>query len=1156
MNKKTVKRILMRGGLAVLSTSLALVGAYLLTPAKTRVINLGGNTFVNPHNDEQDTYFNTFVNRLKNASDADSEETIPGLKASFEGFELTWGGLVEGSNTPKNDIKLGGDIFFSMDCIDNIKFTADLDVNYNGKNIDLAVGYVESDFYLAIKDFKIKNTSVDRETLVDTIRELFFDPENEEGLGVYVDPGDLFNGFLGSETVTNLINSLGEKDDEEEVPEFTTKMNFSINEQTNEEQTVITDTINIVKEKYDRNETLVDTEDFISIKLGLVRNPETNVVDLSYVDLGTISINDFTIKGKINITVDESIKVLRLDDENYQGKKRTGFVEVLNYVGWAHKLLNFLQTRKIGLELEANIGNETQTLANVQAKVDVDLANFIPDLTKLVLDSSIFEKEETEDTNEEKTTAQVVEDILGKLYLGVDVDVYGPEISGNRSKASLGIHYADNVGYIALNEGVDEHGVDNTVMRAKVETETINDIIAKIPAMKDAVMSEAEADEEKANELFDFVTSSELVTAIKDGRYDGILDVLKTLRNDNSTVTLGLDLSSLGFGSDAEIEIVLDSNMNEDSRVLNVSANNIELGSARLDLNLKTKPYSASSIENAVANSDKYDNLRYLPSIFDQVTTILQEKQAGFKITGSVKDAQGLGLDLNGWGEFDYGTKFGYGQLNINQYKELKNGNPKLYTTHDIKLDVDNKSSDKSANNAKFTYGQNDGIKGKFTVQTVLDIIDVVKEFINDSKDDERFTKFIDPILDLLGVSYIGNAIEDTDYVRFATNEVVKQIKESADGSYVKIVINGDIMSLEDDLEIRINYKGTGDNRQIDSLSVPGLEYKDKTIVLKLQLQDYQGVGSPVPTTGDFIDFSQIKVLLDFGLNTTKQGYYKLSGKLSVGIGSFSALKYDLDFHVVVKGKKTYVYGTIPELQKFLGLTNNYLTMQSATSEFAFEPDSNASGNDIGGYFHIMRTEKTKATIFSKVKTTGYYYKTDSKNFIDSDNHATNLLYYLLTDMLNIYSSEVKLIANKIGESNDSTDKPANIENLFKNGGFNYTHQNGSNKHEWDIGINLGELLNTSVLGVINFGLTGLEASNGKGYLKDLSVDMNIISFLKVSAEFSLDNAGSTATDWTSTIQSKYNTLLNRYNNLSASNKNDFNNNYFNQPLKAWTFSL
>ena len=659
MNKKTVKRILMRGGLAVLSSSLALVGAYLLTPARTRVVNLGGNTYVKPHDDEQESYFNTFVNRVKNASDADSDETIPGLKASFEGFELTWGGLVEGSNTPKNDIKLGGDIYFSMNCIDNIKFTADLDVNYNGKNIDLALGYVESDFYLAVKDFRIKNTSVDRETLVDTIRELFFDPENEEGLGIYVDPGDLFNGFLGSETFTNLLGSLGSKDESEEPSEYTTKMNFTIDEQTNEEQTAITDTINIVKEKYDSKEVLVDTENFISIELGLVRNPETNVVDLSYVDLGTISINDFTIKGKINITVDENIKVYRLDDENYQGKQRGEFVEVLNYVGWAHKLLNFLQTRKIGLELDANIGNETQTLANVQAKVDVDLANFIPDLTKLVLDSSIFEKDDTEEETEEKTTAQVVEDILGKLYLGVDVDVYGPEISGNRSKASLGIHYADNVGYIALNEGVDEHGVDNTVMRAKVETETINDIIAKIPAMKDAVMNEADADEEKANELFDFVTSSELVTAIKDGRYDGILDVLKTLRNDNSTVTLGLDLSSLGFGDNAEIVIVLDSNLNEDSRVLNVTASNIELGSARLDLNLKTKPYSATSIENAVANSDKYDNLRYLPSVFDQVTTILQEKQAGFKITGSVKDAQGLGLDLNGWGEFDYDTRIG-----------------------------------------------------------------------------------------------------------------------------------------------------------------------------------------------------------------------------------------------------------------------------------------------------------------------------------------------------------------------------------------------------------------------------------------------------------------------------------------------------------------
>ena len=153
MNKKTVKKVLLRGGLTTISFSLALVGAYLLTPSKTRVVNLGGNSnFIRPNTDDDETYFNKFVNRLKNASDADSEETIPGLKASFEGFELTWGGLQENSSALKNDIKIGGDIYFSMDCIDNIKFTADLDVNYNGKNIDLALGYV----FLILKSLTAK----------------------------------------------------------------------------------------------------------------------------------------------------------------------------------------------------------------------------------------------------------------------------------------------------------------------------------------------------------------------------------------------------------------------------------------------------------------------------------------------------------------------------------------------------------------------------------------------------------------------------------------------------------------------------------------------------------------------------------------------------------------------------------------------------------------------------------------------------------------------------------------------------------------------------------------------------------------------------------------------------------------------------------------
>ena len=1147
MNKSKIKRNIIRGALITVSFSAALVSAYFITPSKTKIINLGGGNFINPALDDGISYFDTFINRFKAAADADSEEEIPGLKASFEGFELTWGGLNSESSTPKNDIKLAGDIFFSMDCLENMKFTADLDVDYNGKNIDLGIGYVDSDFYLAVKDFKIKNTGVNRETLVSTIHSLFFDSTNEEGLGITVELGDIINGFIGSETFNNLLSNLGSS---EESDEYVTKTNFSIDEETNDTKTAIVDTIKVFKEKYDQNETLVDTEDFLSIELGLVRNEETDVVDLSYVDLGTISINDFTIKGKINFTVDESIKILGLDDENYQGVKRTGFVEIINYVGWADKLLNFLQTRKIGVELDVALANESQTLATVDATADVDLANFLPDLSKLVLDATIFDSQEEVEENE-KTTEDIVSEVLGKLYLGLDVDVYGPELeSEEKSKASLGLHYADNVGYITLNEGVDNLGVDNTVMRAKVSTQTINDIIAKIPEMKEAIVGEE--NEEKSNELFDFVTSSELVSAIKDGRYDGILDVLKTIKNDEDTITLGLDLSTLGFGNNAKIEIVLDDSDDADARVLNVAASNIELGSMDLDLNLKTKPFSDTKIESVVANSDKYDDLSYLPSIFDQASAILQSKQAGFNITGSVKDDQGLGIDIDGWGEFDYGTKFGYGQLSFKQYKELKNNVPQLYDTHVIKLDVDNKSEDKRANNARFTYGKNDGIKGKLTVQTVLDIVDVVKTFIDENKNDERFTKFVDPILDLLGVSYIGNAISDKDYVRFATNSVIKQIKESSSGEYVEIVINGEIMSLEDDLRIRINYKGTGTNRQLDSLSVPGLAYKDKTIILSLQLKDYENIGSPVPNTNDYIDFSQIKVLLDFGLNTTKQGYYKLSGNLSVGVGSFNALSYTLDFHVLVKGNKTYVYGKIPKLDKLLLLTN-LVGVDEAYSEFVFEPDSSVSGNEIGGYFHIFRTEIKKAGLFTSGSKKGYYYKSESKNFIKVD----NLLYYLLTDMLAIYSNETKIIVNKVTEDDSSSGKPLDIENIFKDGGFSYSHVDNSTNHKWDIDINLGALLNTSVLGVINVDLTGVEsASDGKGYLKNLSVNMAILSLLKVSASFTLDNAGSNVQDWTSSIQSSYNAIVNRYNNLSASNKTDFNNNYLNQPLKSWTFSL
>ena len=1107
MDKKKIRRNILRVGTGFIAFAGTLVGGYVLTPNKVRTIKFDLNTDDDHVNN--DTYFNRFLSHVKNAADVDSEETISGMTASFEGFELTWG---EQDGLVKNDIKLDGDIQFKMNNLNDLSFTIDLDLDYNGKDLDLAVGFVDRNIYFALKDLKLKSTVNEdpnlnyTQQILETLHNLYFNPEYEGGLGISMDLDGLLNGLLGSLDLSSLMSGMGDT-------------SFSITEDVVGDDVVDTIAISMSKNVEQEDDSFVKENNDITIKIGF----EQETANLKYIDLGTISIAGFTIKGRINCSIVENLKIYPLDSDLYPGKKRDGFVEVISYISWADKLLNFLQSRKLGLELNASLSLDGKTasdpsskLADISANVDLNLENLFDLSNKTIDENTSFEQEKTNENEE----GGLIADLLNKVAFGVDLSVKGQE---DREYANLGVHYKDNVGYLSLNEETEE----KAVMRAKISTSTVSSVLAKVPTLIETIGGDE--NKEKTNELFSFITSSELVTAIKDGRYDGILDVLETLRNDNKTITLGLNLSSLGLGENAKVTLVLDASNDANARVLNLDVNGVELGTANLDLSLKTKEYSDVRINQVIANKDRYDDLNYLPSVFDQVSSILDSKQAGFTLTGSVKDSDNLGLNIDGWGQFDYGNKFGYGQLNLDQYKTSPSS---IYAKHVIKLDVDNSGETYADRNVKFTYGENDGIKGKFTIQTITDIIDLVKTFIDENGSNDRFTKFVDPLLETFGVSYIGDVISSKDYVRFASSEVIKEIKEY-NNEYIQITINGGIMSLDEDLVLRINFSGSGENRTIAGISLPGLTVKGKTIRLALNIKDFDAnKKTPVNMKYTFMDFSQIKVLLEFGINTTMQNYYHLTADVKVNAISIFNISVTLDFHIYVDGVNTKVYGVIEDVPYVLAVSNDALT--DVKSELVFEPDSNASGNDIGGYFHILRTEVHKG-LFSRT-TEKYYYRSTSKNFINSD----NLVRYLVVDMLDIKSGLAdSILSNDTSGGNKAAPKYEECLNKFQ-----YNESNTS----WDIGLNLEALTGMSFLGDLDLTITGKTVS-GKGYLSTVKAGLKIYSVVSINADIKLLNAGSSAADWGSTNETKYNNIVNIYNNMSSSKKTSFDTQYLNKPL-------
>lgn len=1141
----------------------AIVSAYLLTPNKTTTINL--NDGINSADDGEieltESYLDRFVNHIKDSADANSEDEISGLKASLNNLTLSWGTTL-GEN-PKNTIALNGDLLFKMANLNDIQFTLDLDANYNGKDLKLGICYVSQTVYFALKDLRLKSSYIKTQELLDTLYNLFFNADNAQGLGMTVDIDNFLNEKIANIDFGELLGKLSSENK---------STSFSVETIENKVNKEVTFNINLDITEYDittmfnelnqEEETIKTPKNVTKNVIKVVINSET--LGLKKVDLNNyseekgknvgITFGDFNIKGVLECETIPGLQILGFDHEDYEGYQAgKTFTEIINFKSWAYDILDLLQSRKVGFELSANMtldATETKPasrLMGLDASVNVDFSELF-DLTGKKIGVKDNEDEPQQQLGSRRYTRDLslnAQDILDKVLdsvkLGVNVSITGQEVDEDNKYveyANLGVNYSNQTAYIALNETDD----NKAVMRAKATTATLNNVISKVSDMTSTLPA---GTSQKLGTLFSFITDSPLVSAIKDGVYDGILDILETFQNDDQTIKLVLNLSSLGLGNSSKVTILLtakDLESTDETNVLSITGNDIEIGSSNLDFTFTTHEFSSDSIDNAerLDSFGKYDDLNYLPTVFDQVSSILDNKKAAFSVDGTVKDNNELKLDIDGWGKFDYGTKYGFGTIDLQSYKDGSLG-----YDHKINLDVNNYAQELKDRNVRFTYGPNEGIKGKFTVQTVTDIFELVTTFIDEIKEDgdERFTKFLDPILNGLGFSYIGDIISSRDYLKFAKNNVLQEIKEYNSGSVVRITVNGEIFGLEDNIVIELKLTGEGENRKLEGLSLPGLQFSGKTISLNITLKEFDDYGdTPVDLTQSFLDFSDIKVLLDFGINTTRLNYYHLTADIDIEAIKIFNIKFTLDFYIQVTGVSTKVYGVIEDVPYVIAVSNDALT--DVKSEFVFEPDHNASNNDIGGYFHILRTEKHKG-LFNR-STEKYYYKSDSKNFLDKDNGFTNLIYYLVVDMLDIKSSLASMIVDSSLSSGNNADP--DYEKAFTDKGFKYTHT--STKDSWEIGLDLKSLTGVSALGDLDLKIEGNNANNNKGYLSKLNANITLVSVVKIKAVIDLKDIDPSLTTWDSSIEQKYSNITSIYSKLSASNKTKFTNNYYNNPLK------
>lgn len=568
----------------------------------------------------------------------------------------------------------------------------------------------------------------------------------------------------------------------------------------------------------------------------------------------------------------------------------------------------------------------------------------------------------------------------------------------------------------------------NDAIKVSLETETVAGLIEFLLDKIDnqEITNILNSLSETTNDL-DIV---ELIT-----NFTNLNSFVKALNVTENCLEVTIDLSV--FDIEAE-ELVLLFNFNK-TEFLGLELNNFNINGYNGSLALTAKEYSP-----AVIKVEEYSKIEYPLSTLQHILELANQTKFRLELEGSVTNisSEVLPVTINGGFQFDLTDNvengYGYGELSIVDRDSY---------THDLYVDL------KDKNQVLFTY--NEDLKGKFKTQSVLDIVDLVEEIINEK--DEHFMELFGDLINGLGESGISQIIETNDYGKLLASNVIKDFK--ADATKLSIDIDASIIGLDDVFTLVVNYSFDDELEYslIDSLEIKGLNFDEEEINFKVTLKDFDDSleSTRLLASDDYFDFSDIKLLLAFGINTSKVNDWHLTTRVNLAIGS---LQLDALSNILVDVKIKNINGKIKaaieidNLPYVPGINGNptYYSPTNRKVSFYYYNDL------IYGY----RSENCKTSfIFGSNGLYESYFTSTLDNFLD------NALDYICRFGLSLSDSIMNLIKDS-EESGSTSDEPIHYENILTNFSYNSEGEllDGKYYPYFNFGVNLAEITKDDAL--------------------------------------------------------------------------------------------
>lgn len=588
-------------------------------------------------------------------------------------------------------------------------------------------------------------------------------------------------------------------------------------------------------------------------------------------------------------------------------------------------------------------------------------------------------------------------DINGTVNYNLDSLIFGLDASilENERTHNFKLAYSNKTAFVDYND-----------LKISFNTETVFSLVEYIVN---------KIGNEKITNIFNELTISmkDSDSLAKLSNIGNLSSLLTTIEITDNQIILSIDPKVLGLEADT---IIIATNFSK-TVLESIEISNINIQGYQANIVISTVDYTEITLEK-----DQYVAIDPAFTLFDTFDKLSEKTQFRLEFSGLVDsdDVAIKDITANGGLQFDIKNQFGYGDISIvdrNSY------------AHNLQVDV------RKPEEVIFAY--NDNLRGRLNVQAMKDVVELGKQIYEEK--DAHFMELFGELLSSLGTSPLGIALSG-DYGVLLSTKLISNLNIT--DTAIDFSLSGAIIGLDDvNMNLHIDYNAT--EATIDGLSITNLSYKGNTYSFNLNLKEFDKTKETgrLDPSKSYLDFSDIKVLLTLGINTSKFNYYHFTAVATVKIVFFEK-NIPLDIKIRNNKGKVQISIDIGEIPTIVLVNKD----SSATNRYAhiyYE----------GGMFYVNRTDK--------IKTGGFFvpkYGNRSLDLVcDQEYFFTNIMDILCRDVLGFQDLVMDQIVTSTNEGS-STDNPIRYENLLND--FSYDKESGF----FNFDINITELSKNSDL--------------------------------------------------------------------------------------------